>query len=58
MNSQFQDRLRQRLEATGHYKVIAGEEIVWRPDVARREGQCLLAALLHSPRSSSSRRPK
>jgi len=37
MNMGFQERLRKRLEADG-YEVIAGEEIVWNNEVARREG--------------------
>lgn len=44
MNLQFQNLLKERLEATGQYEVIAGEEIVWHPDVAKREGRRLLAA--------------
>src|SRR3989441_11747057 len=42
MNLDFQNKFRQRLEATGEYEVVAGEEIVWHPEVAKREGRRLL----------------
>jgi L-fucose isomerase len=41
MNLDFQDKFRRRLEATGEYEVVAGQEIVWHPDVAKREGRRL-----------------
>jgi len=44
MNLDFQNRFRARLEATGEYDVVAGEEIVWRPEVAKSEGRRLAAA--------------
>ena len=44
MNLDFQNRLRARLEATGEYEVVAGEELVWHPDVAKREGKRLREA--------------
>jgi L-fucose/D-arabinose isomerase len=44
MNLDFHNRFRARLEATGEYEVVAGEEIVWHPEVAKREGRRLLAA--------------
>ncbi|HEV2380628.1 MAG TPA: L-fucose/L-arabinose isomerase family protein [Terriglobia bacterium] len=44
MNVDFQNRLRARLEATGEYEVVAGEEMVWHPDVAKREGRRLREA--------------
>jgi len=44
MNLDFQNRFRARLEATGEYEVVAGEEIVWRPEVAKSEGRRLAAA--------------
>lgn len=44
MNLEFQNRFRARLEATGQYEVVAGREIVWHPDVAKREGRRLLEA--------------
>lgn len=42
MNVDFQNKFRARLEATGEYEVVAGQEIVWHPEVARREGKRLL----------------
>jgi L-fucose/D-arabinose isomerase len=44
MNLDFQNKLRARLEATGEYEVVAGEEIVWHPEVAKREGRRLREA--------------
>ena len=44
MNLDFQDRFRARLEATGEYEVVAGQEIVWHPDVAKSEGRRLREA--------------
>jgi L-fucose isomerase len=44
MNLDFQNKLRARLEATGEYEVVAGSEIVWHPEVAKREGRRLLEA--------------
>src|SRR5215470_12575192 len=44
MNWDFQSRFRARLEATGEYEVVAGEEIIWQPEVAKREGRHLLEA--------------
>ncbi len=44
MNLEFQNKLRARLEATGEYEVVAGGEIVWHPEVAKREGRRLLQA--------------
>lgn len=43
-NWRYQDRLVKALEATGEIEVVAGEEIIWSPKVARREGQRLAAA--------------
>jgi len=42
MNVDFQNKFRARLEATGEYEVVAGQEIVWHPEIARREGKRLL----------------
>jgi len=44
MNLDFQNRFRARLEATGEYEVVAGQEIVWHPDVAKSEGRRLREA--------------
>ena len=44
MNWDFQNKFRARLEATGEYEVVAGEEIVWHPSVAKREGRRLAEA--------------
>jgi len=44
MNFEFQNRFRARLEATDEYEVVAGEEIVWHPEVAKREGRRMLQA--------------
>lgn len=44
MNLGFQNKLRARLESTGEYEVVVGEEIVWRPEIARRQGRRLLEA--------------
>ncbi|HEV2352489.1 MAG TPA: L-fucose/L-arabinose isomerase family protein [Terriglobia bacterium] len=44
MNLEFQNKFRARLEATGEYEVVAGGEIVWHPEVAKREGRRLLQA--------------
>src|SRR5215469_18814207 len=44
MNWDFQSRFRARLEATGEYEVVAGEEIIWQPGVAKREGRRLQEA--------------
>lgn len=38
MNLEFHNRFRARLESSGEYEVVAGEEIVWHPEVAKREG--------------------
>ena len=43
-NWRYQNRLKNALEATGEIEVIAGEEIIWSPEVAKREGQRLAAA--------------
>ncbi len=34
MNCDFQARFRARLESTGEYEVVVGEEIVWHPDTS------------------------
>src|SRR5438093_12800699 len=44
MNLDFQNRLRGRLEASGEFEIVAGEEIVWRPEVAKSQGRRLAAA--------------
>ena len=44
MNWDFQNKFRARLEATAEYEVVAGEEIVWHPSVAKREGRRLAEA--------------
>ena len=44
MNLDFQNKFRARLEATGEYEVVPGLEIVWHPEVAKREGRRLLQA--------------
>src|SRR2546422_10122230 len=44
MNIEFQNKFKARLEATGNYEVVAGQEIVWHPEVAKREGRRLLEA--------------
>jgi L-fucose isomerase len=36
MNFDFQNKLRTRLEATGEYEAVAGDEVVWHPEVAAR----------------------
>lgn len=41
MNMSFQNRLRKRLEASKEFEVVAGEEIVWHPTVAKREARRL-----------------
>lgn len=43
-NLEFQNKFRARLEATSEYEVVAGEEIVWHPEVAKREGHRLREA--------------
>ena len=40
-NERYQKRLVEALEATGEIEVVAGEEIVWTPKIARREAQRL-----------------
>ena len=40
-NERYQKRLVEALQATGEIEVIAGEEIVWTPKIARREAQRL-----------------
>src|SRR2546427_12149504 len=44
MNNEFQNKFKARLEATGNYEVVAGQEIVWHPEVAKRGGRRLLEA--------------
>ena len=44
MNLDFQNRFRARLESTGEYEVVAGQEIVWHPEVAKNEGRRLREA--------------
>ena len=44
VNQRYQERLVQALEATGEVEAIAGEEIVWTPELAQREGRRLAAA--------------
>ena len=44
MNWDFQSRFRARLEATGEYEVVAGEEIIWQAGIAKREGRRLQEA--------------
>jgi L-fucose isomerase len=44
INKRYQNRLATRLEATGEVEVVPGEEIVWKPEIARREGRRLAAA--------------
>lgn len=36
MNFDFQNKLRTRLEATGEYEAVAGDEVVWHPEVTAR----------------------
>ncbi len=43
MNFDFQHKFQKRLEAIG-YEVVTGNEIIWHPEVANREGRRLLAA--------------
>src|SRR5512140_1880734 len=43
-NLEFQRRIHKRLEDSGRYEVVAGEEIVWHPEVAKREGRRLRQA--------------
>ena len=43
LNQGYQDRMVRALEATGEVEVVAGEEIVWQPEVARREARRLAA---------------
>lgn len=43
-NLEFHNKFRARLQATGEYDVVAGEELVWHPEVAKREGRRLLEA--------------
>ena len=43
-NQRYQERLARTLEATGEIEVVAGTEIIWTPNIARREGQRLAAA--------------
>src|SRR5271170_2859621 len=44
MNLDFQSRFRSRLESTGEYEVVTGQEIVWHPEVAKNEGRRLREA--------------
>ncbi len=44
LNQKYQDRLAETLEATGEVEVIAGEEIIWTPEGAKRESQRLAQA--------------
>jgi len=39
LNQRYQDRLAQALAATGEVEVVAGREIVWTTEGARREGR-------------------
>jgi L-fucose isomerase len=41
MNMGFQNRLRRKLEASKEFDVVAGEEIIWHPRVAKEEAQRL-----------------
>src|SRR5512137_1709407 len=41
LNQGYQDRLTKALEATGQVEVVAGEEIIWTPEGAQREGRRL-----------------
>ena len=43
-NWRYQKRLHQTLEATGEIEVIAGEEIIWTPEIAQREARRLASA--------------
>jgi L-fucose isomerase len=37
MNVQYQRKMKQALEGTGQYQVIAGREVIWHPSVAKEE---------------------
>ncbi len=39
LNQRYQDRLAKALEATGLIEVVPGQEIIWTPDGARKEGR-------------------
>lgn len=41
MNREFQDKLAKALEATGEIEIIAGEEIVWTSELAKKEAKRL-----------------
>lgn len=43
-NWRYQKRLQQALEATGEIEVVAGEEIIWTPEISQREARRLAAA--------------
>ncbi len=43
-NQRYQNRLAQALEATGQVEVITGAEIIWTPNIARREAERLAQA--------------
>src|SRR3972149_5580333 len=44
VNQRYQNRLVAALEATGEVEPVAGQEIVWTPEIAQREGRRLAAA--------------
>jgi L-fucose/D-arabinose isomerase len=39
LNQRYQDRLAKALEATGLIEVVPGQEIIWTPEGARKEGR-------------------
>lgn len=43
-NERYQAGLASALEATGEIEVVVGDEVIWTPKIARREGQRLAAA--------------
>jgi L-fucose isomerase len=43
LNQQYQDRLVKTLEATGLVETVAGQEIIWTPEGARKEARRLQA---------------
>jgi len=43
-NQRYQDGLASALEASGECEVFAGQEIIWTPEIAQREGKRLAAA--------------
>ncbi|MHB8627029.1 MAG: L-fucose/L-arabinose isomerase family protein [Aggregatilineales bacterium] len=44
VNQRYQNQLAEALEATGEVEVVAGQEIIWTPEIAQREGQRLAQA--------------